>query len=141
MIDYSESATCRHSGILAYFQDSQRLDRCGHCDACAPASAQAVQAPPRQRPPRAPRVGGRDPQLRALLPTEEALCERLRAWRRDWAKANDWAAFMVFSDKTLRALAQARPVDRKQLLAVHGMGPVKIEQFGEALLRTLAESP
>ena len=27
---------CRHSGILTYFKDSDRIDGCGHCDVCAP---------------------------------------------------------------------------------------------------------
>jgi ATP-dependent DNA helicase RecQ len=139
IIAYAESGTCRHSGILTYFRDSQRIDRCGHCDICGPASAQAVRPPPARRAPRAPRAQRGLAMEGPLLPAEQALAERLRQWRSDWASANDWAAFMVFSDKTLHALARQRPKTRDALLAVHGIGERKFEQFGAALLRTIAE--
>jgi len=32
------------------------------------------------------------------------------------------------------ALAQARPENPRQLLEVDGMGPAKVEKFGEAIL-------
>jgi superfamily II DNA helicase RecQ len=41
---------------------------------------------------------------------------------------------MVLYDRTLAAVAQARPVNSKQLLEISGMGPAKVERFGEAIL-------
>ena len=41
---------------------------------------------------------------------------------------------MVLNDRTLTAVAQERPTNPKQLLDVSGMGPSKVERFGEALL-------
>jgi DNA helicase-2/ATP-dependent DNA helicase PcrA len=41
-------------------------------------------------------------------------------------------------DSTLGAVAATRPADRAALLAVPGLGPVKIERYGPALLRLVA---
>ncbi|HKJ00590.1 MAG TPA: ATP-dependent DNA helicase RecQ [bacterium] len=142
IIAYTESDACRHAGILTYFRDAQRLERCGHCDVCDPASPRAVPPPPGQRAPRAPRVTRAHRQERwaaKLEPAEVALAERLRAWRQTWAKDNDVPAFVVFSDRTLRALVQERPGTAGELLAIHGLGPHKVEQFGPALLQVLAD--
>lgn len=75
---------------------------------------------------------------RPMTPDQTALADRIRAWRLDWAKANDVPAFLVFSDKTLRALVSRRPATPAELNAVSGIGPRKIEQFGNALLAALA---
>jgi DNA helicase-2/ATP-dependent DNA helicase PcrA len=47
-------------------------------------------------------------------------------------------AFVVFSDKTLRVLASARPGDERALAAVPGIGPAKLERYGSELLALLA---
>jgi ATP-dependent DNA helicase RecQ len=43
-------------------------------------------------------------------------------------------AFVVFSDATLKAMAAARPTDRQAMLRVSGVGPAKLERYGEAFL-------
>ncbi|MDQ4029836.1 MAG: HRDC domain-containing protein, partial [Actinomycetota bacterium] len=67
-------------------------------------------------------------------PVDEGLFERLRLWRLDRAREADVPAFVVFSDKTLRALAAARPGDPRALAAVPGIGPAKLERYGSELL-------
>ncbi|MDQ3462483.1 MAG: HRDC domain-containing protein [Actinomycetota bacterium] len=47
-------------------------------------------------------------------------------------------AFVVFHDTTLAAIAEARPASRDALLALPGLGPVKAERYGEALLAVVA---
>jgi ATP-dependent DNA helicase RecQ len=64
----------------------------------------------------------------------EALAARLREWRAAEAKRLRVPAYMVMHDRTLTALAQARPSNPNQLLAIDGMGPAKVEKFGEAIL-------
>jgi superfamily II DNA helicase RecQ len=64
----------------------------------------------------------------------EALAVKLRAWRALEAKRLGVPAFIVLHDKTLQAVARARPSTPNQLLAINGMGPAKVEKFGEALL-------
>jgi len=64
----------------------------------------------------------------------EAVAARLREWRTAEAKRLGLPAYMVLNDRTLNALAQERPKNPKQLLDVSGMGPAKVEKFGEAIL-------
>ncbi len=64
----------------------------------------------------------------------EALATRLREWRAAEARRLRVPAFVVLHDRTLTALAQARPENPRQLLEVDGMGPAKVEKFGEAIL-------
>jgi RecQ family ATP-dependent DNA helicase len=64
----------------------------------------------------------------------EASARRLKEWRAAEAKRLGLPAYMVLSDRTIAALAQARPANPNQLLAVDGIGPAKAERFGEAIL-------
>ena len=44
---------------------------------------------------------------------------------------------MIFHDRTLRAMAAARPGSEKELLALHGVGARKMERFGVRFLEAL----
>jgi superfamily II DNA helicase RecQ len=69
-----------------------------------------------------------------LSADDEALATRLREWRAAEAKRMRVPAYVVLHDRTLTALAQARPGNPRQLLEIDGMGPAKVEKFGEAIL-------
>jgi ATP-dependent DNA helicase RecQ len=69
-----------------------------------------------------------------LSGADEALAARLREWRTAEAKRLQVPAFVVMHDRTLEAVAIARPANPKQLLDVDGMGPAKVEKFGAAIL-------
>ncbi len=64
----------------------------------------------------------------------EALAARLREWRATEAKRLRVPAYVVLHDRTLTALAQTRPGNPRELLEIDGMGPAKVEKFGEAIL-------
>jgi ATP-dependent DNA helicase RecQ len=68
----------------------------------------------------------------------EALFERLRRWRTETAQAQEVPPYIVFNDRTLRALAAARPQTFDGLLAVKGVGPAKADSYGAALLAVLS---
>jgi len=72
---------------------------------------------------------------------DPALVQRLRDWRRERARADDVPAFVVFSDRTLAALAAQRPSTPRALLAVSGVGPAKVKRYGEDLIRVIAQTP
>jgi superfamily II DNA helicase RecQ len=95
-------------------------------------------APSRSRKPKAP-AAKPGKQAKAaepvqLTPQGEALAARLKAWRAAEAKRLRVPVFMVMHDKTLTALASTRPQSPRQLLEIDGMGPAKVERFGEAIL-------
>jgi RecQ family ATP-dependent DNA helicase len=69
----------------------------------------------------------------------EALASRLREWRAAEAKRLRVPAYVVMHDRTLTALAQARPKNPRELLEIDGMGPAKVDKFGEALLGLCAK--
>jgi DNA helicase-2/ATP-dependent DNA helicase PcrA len=70
-------------------------------------------------------------------PPDSPLAQRLRAWRRERANQAGVPAYVVFNDRTLTALAERRPRSRGELLAVEGIGPAKLDQFGDDLLHLL----
>ena len=74
-----------------------------------------------------------------LDPSDEALFEALRAWRATRAKAAKVPAYVIFSDATLVAVAGTRPRNRHQLLSLPGIGPVKVERHGDALLEVVSQ--
>ena len=68
---------------------------------------------------------------------DEALFQTLRDLRRDLADRQGVPAYIVFSDKVLREMATQRPRTAADLLEVSGIGPAKLERYGEAFLEVL----
>jgi DNA helicase-2/ATP-dependent DNA helicase PcrA len=64
----------------------------------------------------------------------------LRAWRLERARAEDVPAYVVFNDRTLAELLARTPRTLAELAAVPGIGPAKLERYGEDLLRQLARA-
>jgi ATP-dependent DNA helicase RecQ len=62
---------------------------------------------------------------------------RLKEWRREEARRQGKPPYVIFHDSTLEALAAAPPRDRADLQRVRGIGPGKLEAYGEALLQLL----
>lgn len=71
---------------------------------------------------------------------DEALFERLRAWRLERAQEQKVPAYVVFTDATLTAIAESRPADDRALAAVPGVGRTKLDRYGADLLE-LCRSP
>jgi DNA helicase-2/ATP-dependent DNA helicase PcrA len=68
---------------------------------------------------------------------DKPLYEDLVTWRRELARAAAVPAYVIFDNKTLRGVASARPRTTDALLAVPGVGPVKLERYGAALLEVV----
>jgi RecQ family ATP-dependent DNA helicase len=62
------------------------------------------------------------------------IAERLKAWRAAEAKRLGVPAYLILHDRTLNAVAAARPRNSFDLLAVDGIGQAKIDRFGQAIL-------
>jgi DNA helicase-2/ATP-dependent DNA helicase PcrA len=69
-----------------------------------------------------------------LDPDALALFERLRGWRLEVARRDAVAPFIVFSDKVLKDVARRRPADAVALGRISGIGPTKVERYGDAVL-------
>ena len=65
------------------------------------------------------------------------LFEALRAWRLETARAAEVPPYVVASDRTLRDVAMLRPNDLDALQLAHGIGPAKVEKYGNAMLEVI----
>jgi len=70
---------------------------------------------------------------------DAGLFEQLRALRRRLADEEGVPAFVVFGDATLKGLAAAKPTNPQDMLAVSGVGPAKLERYGEAFLSVIRQ--
>jgi len=72
--------------------------------------------------------------LAASGPADPSRIEALREWRRLEAARRAVPAYVVLHDKTLAALAAARPSTLDALSEIPGIGPAKLEAYGQDLL-------
>jgi len=75
----------------------------------------------------APRISPADPQL----------FERLRQLRTELAEEEGVSAFLIFHDKTLKAIAGHKPVTPAALLEIPGIGALKAERYGRRVLEVV----
>ncbi|MEH0111076.1 ATP-dependent DNA helicase UvrD2 [Tersicoccus sp. MR15.9] len=71
---------------------------------------------------------------------EEKVFEALREWRSETAKAGAVPAYVVFTDATLMAIAERMPGSTEELAGIPGVGPAKLERYGQAVIEVLAAS-
>ncbi len=142
---FVEQPRCRHRQICLHFGETPRWETCGACDVCgvtlewtakkyAPVRAKATPAP-------IAKAAAAAASVSAPESPPDALRERLRAWRREFAKAQGMPPYVILHDATVDALCRARPRDLAGLLEVPGIGERKAERFGARILELIAESP
>jgi len=68
---------------------------------------------------------------------DEDLFEELRSKRSELASEMGVPAYIIFSDKTLKHLANDKPHDKESMLKVNGVGEKKFTQFGEEFLSVI----
>ena len=84
-----------------------------------------------------------EPELDLAAPAQEELFQCLRQVRKRIAAARRVPPYVIFSDKTLRAIARNRPVDLVALLRCPGVGDAKLAAYGSdfvTAVRTFCES-
>jgi ATP-dependent DNA helicase RecQ len=153
---YAYAKKCRRGFLLRYFGDPAARDHCTGCDICLGTHREDTETevarpyahepgPPRKtRAPRAERAGrgsylappSDDPDLSAADPV---LVGALRRLRLTIAKSEHVPAYVVFPDRTLVEIAVRRPRSLDALGAVHGVGPARLEKYGERLLAVLRD--
>ncbi|MBC8318904.1 MAG: DNA helicase RecQ [Desulfobulbaceae bacterium] len=81
----------------------------------------------------------KNPRNMADLAYNKELFEKLRSLRKELADAARVPPFVVFGDKTLIEMAAYLPRTNAALLNIHGVGERKLESYGPAFLKVLAE--
>ncbi len=66
--------------------------------------------------------------------------EALRQLRRELARDQGLAAYMVFADRTLLEMAEKRPATLDDLRAIHGVGERKVVLYGDVFLEAIAQA-
>ncbi|HZU53382.1 MAG TPA: RecQ family ATP-dependent DNA helicase, partial [Holophagaceae bacterium] len=131
MFRFAENTLCRHQAMAAYL--GERIGPCGaSCDICTGKDLLAL----------APKVATAKARASALPHTpaaegDEALFLALKALRKRLADAKDIPAYVVFSDATLQQMVRFKPQTDAELMAISGVGPKKLVQYGDAFLALL----
>jgi ATP-dependent DNA helicase RecQ len=137
MQQYAYLKTCRRGYVLRYFGDPAARAHCAGCDNCLGTHVEAAESPrakPRQmRQKRALEPAGSSDDV-TLDARDGALLERLRVLRRTIAKEEQVPAYVVFPDRTLAEMALRRPRTTTALADIRGVGPTKLERYGERFL-------
>jgi DNA helicase II / ATP-dependent DNA helicase PcrA len=104
-----------------------------------PTRTTRARAPGRSDLARSQGGDGRSQAARTLpdRPGEPPLMAALRAWRLERARVDGVPPYVIAHDATLLAIAHERPASGLQLRRIAGMGPVKVERYGDDLIRVV----
>ncbi len=91
-----------------------------------------------------PVLKGQAPVYRKVIREEEKapdneLFERLRRLRKDIAQQEGLPPYMVFTDVTLREMSESCPAGEQDLMAITGVGEVKLQRFGSLFLAEIQQ--
>ncbi|MCO5977600.1 DNA helicase RecQ [Ideonella oryzae] len=81
------------------------------------------------------------PVLATLDAEGQARFTALKAWRAEVAREHNLPAYIVFTDATLRQMAEQAPSSLAELGQVSGVGAKKLEAYGRQILRVLEAQP
>jgi DNA helicase-2/ATP-dependent DNA helicase PcrA len=100
-----------------------------------PNAAVPTEEPRRRLPAPPPRIAEV-----VLNESGQQRAEALRTWRSSRARQDKVPAYVVFSNLTLDAIAAAAPATLAELARISGVGPTKLERYGDEVLAALAET-
>jgi ATP-dependent DNA helicase RecQ len=153
MQQYAYTKGCRRGLVMRYFGDPAARAKCSGCDNCMGTKVivEAGAAPSLRGGARADRGTKRRPadrsrdaavadEMPALSGADEALLARLRDLRRTISREEQVPAYVVFPDRTLAEIAVRRPADTGAMGKIRGVGPVKLERYGERFLDVVRSS-
>jgi ATP-dependent DNA helicase RecQ len=147
---YAYATGCRRGFVLRYFGDPAAGKDCGGCDNCLgthdatrrerTASTAKPGEKRRARGERRPTKSKPEPSELVASPADARLLEQLRALRTKIARDEQVPAYVVFADRTLLEIAVRRPKSPYALGEIRGVGPMKIDKYGERFLQLVRTS-
>jgi ATP-dependent DNA helicase RecQ len=131
--------------VLRYFGDRAARSSCDGCDNCLGTRVEiergAAQSARSRLAKKQPSRGGRSEtaadEAPVLTGADAALLARLRDLRRTIARQEQVPAYVVFADRTLAEMVVRRPRSAESLGEIRGVGPVKLERYGERFLEVV----
>ena len=142
---YAYTRECRRRFVLQYFGDPAARRPCAGCDNClgvsaAPLEARSLAKPSREKKSRRSRVDVPAEDQVQLGDEEQRLLGTLKALRTSIAREEQVPPYIVFSDRTLAELAVKRPRSMTAFGNVRGVGPMKLERYGQRFLDAISEA-
>jgi len=146
MQQYAYTKGCRRFFVLRYFGDPAARQSCGGCDNCLGTHRPLAQpAPKPERRPARARRGAGGGETREPLPDDQvaldgeelALLGRLKALRTSIAREERVPPYVVFPDRALNAMALRRPRSLATLSEIPGVGPARLDRYGDRFLELL----
>ncbi len=137
--EFAESIECRHRQICTHFGETPKWESCGACDVCV-SLPEWLTIGMSQAAVKKTVLAASFGTPRAEIPkpaVDTELREYIREWRRQTAKENNMAAFMVLHDSTLDEICRVQPTSIAQLRTITGIGERKAEMFGQGILAAL----
>jgi len=116
---------------------AKALEQAGRTEEAAEVFEQLTHTPPASNP-HGPAAFWRVKGLDALTPRERAILWQLYVWRDREAARRDVPPFRVAGERTLKALAQARPRTLGELARVPGVSRGLLRRYGKTLLEAVA---
>ena len=138
MYRLADGSSCRHQQILTHF--GERMAACGaSCDICGGWNVMAA-APKTIRLPKAKRIRPESIEIpEEALPAgeDEALFMALKTLRKRIADQKGLPAYLVFGDTALKQMTALKPISEAEFLAISGVGPKKLMQYGDEFLQLI----
>jgi ATP-dependent DNA helicase RecQ len=163
---FVESKYCRHLQICRHFGETPKWKTCEACDVCGSEpewlSAQEITVAPKKSKSKRRKVQQQPLEIKITprsMPSvqmqrarvtpgpaasnpiasniDPELREYLREWRRETAKQQNTAAFIVMHDTTLDEICRIRPRAVRELLHISGIGERKAELYGQSICDAL----
>ncbi|WP_405282495.1 ATP-dependent DNA helicase RecQ [Gaopeijia maritima] len=135
LFELLEAGGCRHQAVVRYF-DEEMAPCDVSCDAC---TGDTIESRTRGAAPLRRRSSGGSRAVPAeVTPAEEDAFQTLRTLRKEIADREGVPAYIVFNDKVLREMVARRPATEHEMLDVPGVGPAKMERYGDAFLEAVA---
>ena len=123
MKNYCFTSGCLRHYILDYFGEKSP-ERCGNCGSCrARQNIAAALRAPAARPQK----------------TQRTLYEMLKSVRLDFAEKAGLPPELVFTDRTLQAMAVSKPQNEHDMMEIPGVSPVKYQMYGKTYARHSAQ--
>jgi ATP-dependent DNA helicase RecQ len=132
--------------VLRYFGDPAAGKDCGGCDNCLGThdasrrerNGAATRGVPKKRTAKGPYKA--EPTELVPSAADARLLDRLRSLRSSIAREDKVPAYVVFADRTLIEMAVRRPRSPYALGEIRGVGPAKIEKYGDRFLALLRDA-
>lgn len=144
MIEYCNTSDCLRNYILNYFGETSSK-RCGNCSECN----ESLNFRTLSRLPllknqntdykRTKTIDRSSLTEKTYSDIDRDLFEKLRMMRLKISKVQGVPPYVVFSDNTLKDICLKRPTTKRELLMVSGIGQMKADKYGNAVIKEIKE--